>query len=172
MQKHGVVPVTIPSNAKEVLPDGIGMTEAVELLSRQKAEAVYNSIKDNPEYKDAVVLGADTIVYLDEIMGKPVDRADAYRMLSSIRGTHHYVATGVTLIYVENGRIETLHDITKVFCTNYSDEDIYEYIDTDEPYDKAGSYAIQGAFGKYIDHIEGDYENVMGLPFYRIEKLI
>ena len=65
-----------------------------------------------------------------------------------------------------------LSDVTEVFCKDYSDEDIREYLSMEEPYDKAGSYAIQGYFGRYIDHIEGDYENVVGLPFYRIEPIL
>ena len=91
-------------------------------------------------------------------------------MLRSYRGTYHYVVTGVSLIDTDRGRSEVLSDVTKVWCTNYSDEDIADYISREEPYDKAGSYAIQGYFGRYIDHIEGDYENVIGLPFYRIEQ--
>ena len=105
-------------------------------------------------------------------MGKPADAEDAFRMLDSIRGTSHYVVTGVALTDTSTGICTVLSDITEVHCKDYTDEDILHYISTEEPYDKAGSYAIQGYFGKYIDHIEGDYENVVGLPYYRIEPLI
>ena len=71
-----------------------------------------------------------------------------------------------------SGEARVLSDVTEVFCKDYSDGDIYGYLSMEEPYDKAGSYAIQGYFGQYIDHIEGDYENVVGLPFYRIEPFI
>ena len=178
LRKHGVEPIVIPSNAEEILPDGIGMEQAVELLAKQKAEAVYNEILTNPEYakyrdlKDAVVIGSDTIVYKGEILGKPKDVDDAFRMLSMYRGTHHYVVTGVALISLETGEISVLSDITTVYCTNYSDEQIYDYIEKDKPFDKAGAYAIQGLFREYIDHYDGDYENVMGLPFYRIENML
>ena len=178
LRKHGVEPIVIPSNAEEILPDGIGMEQAVELLAKQKAEAVYNEILTNPEYakyrglKDAVVIGSDTIVYKGEILGKPKDVDDAFRMLSMYRDTHHYVVTGVALISLETGEISVLSDITTVYCTNYSDEQIYDYIEKDKPFDKAGAYAIQGLFREYIDHYDGDYENVMGFPFHRIAELI
>jgi septum formation protein len=78
------------------------------------------------------------------------------------------VVTGVCLIDVNTGRETVLSDITDVWCKDYTDEDIEDYISRVEPYDKAGSYAIQGYFGRYIDHIDGDYENVVGLPYHRI----
>ena len=105
-------------------------------------------------------------------MGKPEDAADAFRMLDKIRGTVHYVVTGVALIDTDTGSVNVLSDVTKVYCKAYTDDDILDYISREEPYDKAGSYAIQGYFGRYIDHIDGDYENVVGLPYYRIEPLI
>lgn len=172
LNKHGIDPIILPQDADESLPEGIGMTGAVETLSSKKARACYESIKDDPRYEGCVIIGADTIVWKDEIMGKPADHDDAFRMLDKIRGTFHYVVTGVCLIDKDSGSETVLSDITTVHCINYSDEDIEAYISDTEPYDKAGSYAIQGHFGKYIDHIEGDYENVVGLPFYRIEEAI
>ena len=178
LNKHGIEPIVIPSNAEEHLPDGIGMEEAVKMLARQKAEAVYQELKANPELaaghdlRDAVIIGSDTIVYKDEILGKPKDAEDAFRMLSSYRGTYHYVVTGVALISVNTGDISILSDITTVYCKNYTDDQIREYIANEKPYDKAGAYAIQGPFMDYIDHYDGDYENVMGFPFHRIADLI
>lgn len=172
LNKHGIQPVVLPQDTDEALPEGIGMTDAVEMLASRKAHACYDSVKADPSYDGFVILGADTIVWKDEIMGKPVDRDDAWRMLDKIRGTHHYVVTGVCLIDINSGRETVLSDVTTVHCVDYSDDDIEDYISCEEPYDKAGSYAIQGRFGRYIDHIEGDYENVVGLPFYRIEKAL
>lgn len=168
LKKHGIEPVTLPQDTDETLPEGIGMTEAVEMLSSAKARACYEAVKDDPAYDGFIIIGADTIVWKDEIMGKPVDRDDAFRMLDSIRGTYHYVVTGVCLIDKSTGSEAVLSDVTTVHCVDYSDEDIDAYISSGEPFDKAGSYAIQGGFGRYIDHIDGDYENVVGLPFYRI----
>ncbi|MBO4504936.1 MAG: septum formation protein Maf [Lachnospiraceae bacterium] len=169
LNRHGIEPVILPQDTDESLPEGIGMTEAVEMLSSAKARACYDAVKDDPAYEGFVILGADTIVWKDEIMGKPEDKADAWRMLDRIRGTNHYVITGVCLIDVNSGSETAMNDVTAVHCVNYSDDDIDDYISGEEPYDKAGAYAIQGYFGRYIDHIDGDYENVMGLPFHIIE---
>ena len=172
LNKHGIEPLVMPTQADEALPFGIGMTEAVEMLALRKAEACRESIKDDPTLKDHLIIAADTIVWKDGILGKPVSREDAFRMLDAIRGTSHYVVTGVCLIDMKSGETKVLSDVTKVWCRDYSDEDINEYISMEEPYDKAGSYAIQGYFGRYIDHIEGDYENVVGLPFNRLHHEI
>ena len=170
LHKHGIDAVVIPAETDESLPDSIGMTEAVEMLAKRKAMACYDAVHN--EYPGHIIIGADTIVWKDQIMGKPRDHEDAYRMLDKIRGTVHYVVTGVALIDTDTGSCRVLSDITEVHCVNYSDADILDYISREEPYDKAGSYAIQGYFGRYIDHIDGDYENVVGLPFYRIEPFI
>jgi septum formation protein len=172
MHRHGIDPVVMPQDTDESLPDGIGMNEAVEMLAAAKARACYSVVKDDPAYDGSIIVGSDTIVWKDEIMGKPADKDDAFRMLDKIRGTFHYVVTGVSLIDVDSGKETVLNDVTHVHCVNYSDEDIEDYISRAEPYDKAGSYAIQGYFGRYIDHIDGDYENVVGLPFYRIEEAL
>ena len=172
MNKHGIEPLVMPTQADESLPPGIGMTEAVEMLARRKAEACRESIKDDPSFADDVIVAADTIVWKDGILGKPVSKEDAFRMLDAIRGISHYVVTGVCLIDMRSGKTTVLSDVTEVFCRDYSDEDIDEYLSMEEPYDKAGSYAIQGYFGRHIDHIDGDYENVVGLPYYRIEPYL
>ena len=170
LHRHGIDALIIPADTDETLPEGIGMTDAVEMLAKRKAMACYDAVHE--QYPGHLIIGADTIVWKDEIMGKPADADDAYRMLDKIRGTVHYVVTGVAVIDTDTGSCSVFSDITEVHCKNYTDADILEYISMEEPYDKAGSYAIQGYFGKHIDHIEGDYENVVGLPYYRIEPLI
>ena len=170
LRKHGIEPVVIPSEVDETLPDGIDMREAVKSLALRKAEASYNAIRGTADSEDAIIIGSDTIVYKDEIMGKPKDFDDAFRMLSTIRNTEHYVATGVALINTNTGESKVFCDVTTVYCKDYSDMEIREYIENTKPFDKAGSYAIQGEFGKYIDHIDGDYENVVGLPFHILEE--
>lgn len=180
MKNHGIMPVVMPTDVDESLPPDVGMTEAVEILAERKARACYDAVKAGASFSSVtasdddscLIIGADTIVWKDEIMGKPHDAEDAFRMLDKIRGTHHYVVTGVALIDAKSGDAAVLSDITTVYCVNYSDEDILDYISSEEPYDKAGSYAIQGYFGRYIDHIDGDYENVVGLPFCRIEPFL
>ena len=172
LKKHGIDAIIMPTDTDETLPEGVGMYEAVEMLSSRKALACYRSVVNDPAYAEHVIIAADTIVWKDDIMGKPVDRDDAFRMLDKIRGTFHYVVTGITMIDTTTGSCTVFSDTTTVHCKPYTDDDINEYLDMDEPYDKAGSYAIQGWFGRHIDRIEGDYENVVGLPFYRIEHLI
>ena len=187
LRKHGIEPIVIPSNAEEILPDDIGMEEAVIMLATDKACSVYREIKANPsvltdaikasnvtdyDLGNALIIGSDTIVYKDEIMGKPKDADDAFRMISKYRNTYHYVVTGISLVDLNTGNISVLSDITTVYCKDMSDEQIRKYIEKEQPYDKAGAYAIQGPFIEYIDHYDGDYENVMGFPFHRIADLI
>lgn len=117
-----------------------------------------------------IIIAADTTVYKDEIMGKPADKADGFRMLSALRKDVHYVVTGVALVEAGAQNARVFYEITKVFFKDYSDEELSAYLDTDEAYDKAGGYAIQGYFSRYTDHIEGDYDNVVGFPWKRIEK--
>ncbi len=173
LEKHDIQAVIIPTDVCEDLPEGIGMIEAVKTLAERKARSCFDIIRQDAElsarYEGHVIIGSDTIVWKDEIMGKPISEEDAIRMLHAIRDTSHYVVTGVCLIDVNSGDSAVISDITTVWCKDYSDEDIAEYLSHEDLYDKAGSYAIQGYFGRYIDHIDGDYENVVGLPYYRIE---
>lgn len=137
-----------------------------EELSKQKAEVVAQGIEDG------IIVGADTVVSVDgEILGKPVDRADAKRMIQSLQGRSHMVYTGVTIICKEKGKTvqeRTFSEGTKVYVASMNEEEIAAYIDTKEPYDKAGAYGIQGIFSKHIKKIEGDYFNVVGLPVHRL----
>ncbi len=172
LRNHGIDPIVMPADADETLPDNIDMESAVRLLALKKARACYESLVSKAEFSDCLIIGADTIVYKDEIMGKPEDRTDARRMLEIIRGTHHFVSTGVAIIDVSTGKECVTNVVTRVICKEYSDADIEDYLDSDEPYDKAGAYAIQGYFGRYVDSFEGDYENVVGLPFNAISEYL
>lgn len=178
-EAHGLAPSISPMDVDETLPQGISADDAVMFLSLKKGLAAEEAFAGTPrEHEHALIVSADTIVYaLDitsgkwTIMGKPKDGEDAWRMLSSIRGTSHKVVTGVTVIDISGEQRLltapkiTFCDETAVYVEAVSDEDLHAYIDSGEPYGKAGGYAIQLGFGKYIDHIEGDYENVVGFPF-------
>lgn len=172
LNKHGYTPIVMPSDIDETIPNGMEPSEAVKFLSLKKAKATYNQIKNLDEYKESIIIASDTIVFKDEIMGKPIDENDAFRMLSKIKDASHQVITGVAILFTSNSKIENFSDTTTVYCKDLSDKEIWDYIKTGEPMDKAGSYAIQGIFNKYIDHIDGDYENVVGLPFYRISEFL
>jgi septum formation protein len=128
----------------------------VRRLSRAKAEAVHRAPGE-------VVLGADTVVLVDEhILEKPIDAADAARMLNLLSGREHSVLTGICI--VGSHRSVGAHEETRVRFMELTGAEIDEYISSGEPMDKAGAYAIQGLASKFIDRIEGDYFNVVGLP--------
>ncbi|MBR5321362.1 MAG: septum formation protein Maf [Clostridia bacterium] len=153
------------ADADETIPDGTKPEDAVVFLAARKAMAVNRA-------DDETVLGADTIVVLNNrILGKPKDREDAFNMLKSLSGRVHSVFTGVCII--ENGKSMTFAEETQVEFLPLSDEDIYKYIDTNDCYDKAGAYGIQGYASKFIRRISGDYFNVVGLPISAIfEKFL
>ncbi|MDD2258663.1 MAG: Maf family protein [Bacilli bacterium] len=128
----------------------------------------------NCEFSSNIIVCADTIVVKNNvILGKPKSKEDAFKTLKMLQNDVHYVYTAVLIQYKKYKKVFV--EKTKVYIDSLTDEEIELYIDTTEPYDKAGSYAIQGVFGKYIKKIEGDYYNVMGLPInlvYReIEKI-
>lgn len=153
------------ADADETIPDGTRPEDAVVFLAARKAMAVECA-------EDEAVLGADTIVVLDnKILGKPKNREDAFNMLKSLSGRVHSVFTGVCII--ENGSSMTFAEETQVEFLPLSDEDIYKYIDTNDCYDKAGAYGIQGYASKFVRRINGDYFNVVGLPISAIfEKFL
>ena len=145
----------------------------VEKLSERKATAVKEKRAGNTpsgqpgEVPRELIIGADTVVcYEDEILGKPKDAEDAYRMLSLLQGKSHKVYTGVTLLL--DGKTYSFHEETEVELYPMTEEEIREYISVENCYDKAGSYAIQGFFARYIKGIQGDYNNVVGLPVARL----
>lgn len=143
--------------------------EIVEELSFQKAAEVAEKYRDGVE--QTVIIGADTIVaFGKEIMGKPKDEADAVSMLEKLQNNTHQVYTGVTLILLtgKEQKTVTFHEKTDVEMYPMSPEQIAAYVQTKEPMDKAGSYAIQGKCAAYIKGICGDYNNVVGLPVARL----
>lgn len=133
----------------------------VSALSRLKAEAVLPKVE-----KASLILGADTVVALDgEILGKPQDEAEAFRMLRLISGRVHEVFTGVTLLPADpDTPSETFSVRTLVHVYPLTDAEIRAYIKSGEPMDKAGAYGIQGRFSRFISSIEGSWTSVVGLP--------
>lgn len=117
--------------------------------------------------KDSVIIGADTVVAVDgKILGKPKDFEDAFDMIKSIQGKSHSVYTGVTILYRDTKIC--FAEESKVYVYDMTDDEIVAYIETGDGEGKAGSYAIQGVFAKYIKKIDGDYYNIVGLPVARI----
>lgn len=158
--------------------------EVVMELSRQKALDVFTSLReaqegrrgepiDSPEEsrEDYLVIGADTIVAHDgKILGKPSDKAEAKEMLSLLQGGSHHVYTGVTLCFHSDKGDQTVsfYEATGVSFYSMTEEEIDSYVAGGEPMDKAGAYGIQGEGARYIRKIEGDYNNVVGLPVGRL----
>ncbi len=153
----------IVSEAEETLPDGIAPVDVPGYLAGVKAQAVA------AEHPDDIVIGADTVVILDDqVLGKPKDADDAFRMLRSLSGKAHTVITGCAII--QDGRMTTFADHTRVEFYPLSDREILDYIATGEPFDKAGAYGIQGRGCVLVKRIEGDFFNVMGLPVARLKR--
>ena len=134
-------------------------------IAKKKCDSIAN------DYPHDLVICADTIVVIEgKVLGKPRDKEEARKMIQTLQGKTHEVYTSVVL--KKEDQEENFTEITKVRIGKLTDEEIEAYINTTEPYDKAGGYAIQGIFGKYVESIEGDYYNVMGLPIYRLNKII
>ena len=140
--------------------------QIVEELSLRKARAVAESADE-----DDLIIAADTVVALEgAVLGKPEDEVSAFSMLSALSGNRHYVYTGVTVI--QGDKVVTQHEMTTVTFRELEPEEITNYIATGEPMDKAGAYGIQGLGALLVSGIKGDYFNVMGLPVYRLGRIL
>lgn len=164
----------LPGNTEEKTKS-TDPAEMVQELSCLKASEIFEGLSDE-EKAESLVIGADTVVALDgQILGKPGNEEKAVKMLSSLQGRSHHVYTGVTLIWQQEDETEGLHKNSRTFSeetlvTMYpmSVREIEDYVATGEPMDKAGAYGIQGRCAAWIQKIEGDYSNVVGLPVGRL----
>ena len=141
--------------------------EIVRSISRKKAEAARDLAGD----REALIIAADTMVFLDGArLGKPRSEAEAFAMLSALSGRTHQVRTGVTVSRGE--RMETRTETTSVAFRPLHQDEIWGYIRTGEPFDKAGGYGVQGKAALFVRKIEGDYFNVMGLPLFLLGGML
>lgn len=155
----------VVSDVEEIIPVNMNPLEASEYLARLKAEDI------SEKYSESLVIGCDTSVILDgEIMGKPLDENQCREYLEKLSGNVHIVATGCCLIFRE--KIKTFTEYTKVYFRSLTNEEIENYIASGEPFDKAGGYAIQGKGSLFINKIDGDFFNVVGLPLCRLNNEI
>lgn len=159
----------ITSPYKESFTDVDGLSPCEQAIKLASLKAFYAS----KEYNDGLVIGADTIVVLEnnQILGKPRNKSDAEEMLNKLSGKMHYVITGISIVDCKSLRTVAKSSTTKVFFRKLQDKEIRRYIQTNEPYDKAGGYAIQGLASIFIERIEGCYYNVVGFPipiFYEL----
>ncbi len=165
LEHLGLAPEVMVSGADENIAPSTPPGLYTELLSERKGEAVV------PYAGDRMVIASDTVVYADgEILGKPRDRDDAIRMLRLLSGSTHTVFSGAAVFY--NGRCERTHDETLVRFRELTDAEIERYVDSGEPFDKAGGYGIQDRASVFIEGISGDYFNVVGLPVYKLFRMI
>ena len=159
---------SIPSDADETFDKTRSPEQNVISTAYKKAKQVYDS---NVIADDTIVIGVDTIVVCDgQVFTKPDDRADAYRMIAMYSGRTHSVLSGVSLI--SNKQTLTFCEESQVTFIDLSAEEIETYLATNEPYDKAGAYGIQGLAGLFVQRIEGCYYNIMGLPISALYRIL
>jgi septum formation protein len=159
----------IAGNIEEIIDESLSLTQKIEKLALQKAEAVAQNL-----YGDFVVIGADTIVELDgEILGKPQNIDDAKRMIRNLSGKSHNVITAIALIPTNTKyKVITTHQVTPVKFKELSEKEIENYVSYGESMDKAGAYAVQGFGVLIIEGIYGCYTNVVGLPIPLLNKTL
>lgn len=156
----------VSPDVDETVDDDLPPAQVVEELSLRKARAVAEG-----SHEDDLIIAADTVVSFEgAVLGKPSNEREAFAMLSGLSGNRHYVYTGVTVIQGE--RAVTQHEVTAVAFRDIEPDEIADYIATGEPMDKAGAYGIQGVGSLLVSGIDGDYFNVMGLPVYRLGRIL
>jgi septum formation protein len=166
LQQLGFTFAVVPSDVPETPHPGEAPAAFARRIARAKATAVAR------RHPGAVVLGADTVVVVDgEILGKPTDRADARRMLERLSGRAHRVLTAVTLVGAGAAVEDTLVE-TEVEFRRLDAADIDTYLDSGEPFDKAGAYAVQGGAEAFVTRLNGSYSNVVGLPVDEVAALL
>lgn len=153
----------VSTDADETLPENIAPEEASEYLAKIKAECALRNTDD----KSAIIIGCDTTVICDNhILGKPKNSGQCRAFLELLSGRTHKVVTGCAIS--SGAKMRSFSVVTDVTFRHLSDEDINDYISTDEPYDKAGGYAVQGKGALLIEKIDGDFFNVVGLPVSKL----
>ncbi|MGD9580955.1 MAG: nucleoside triphosphate pyrophosphatase [Vampirovibrionia bacterium] len=158
----------IPADIEETIDNSKIPEEIVKELSFQKAEHIAKKVSE-----PSVIIGSDTIVVINnKILGKPIDEKDAFNMLQELSGKVHQVISGIAII--DNKTNKTFIDCVSsdVYFRELSKEEIIKYIETKEPMDKAGAYAIQGIASIFIEKIEGCYNNIVGLPVFTVAKAL
>ena len=169
LKQMGIDCLVMPADIDETALSGESPSYYVLRLAEQKALAI--ALKLNGHYANMPILAADTTVALqNEIFGKPENQADAFNMLKKLSNSTHQVHTAIALVF--NGKFETALNTSLVTMMPLSDAMINAYIATNEPMDKAGSYAIQGLAGSWVVRIEGSYTGVMGLPVHETAMLL
>jgi len=172
LEQVGIPFTVIPSDAKENIDKIVCPEEYVRIISERKAKDIAEKIL-NTEYINPVILAADTIVVIGgRILGKPGSFDEAYSMLSMLSGNWHEVMTGVSVIDTETGINQSHVEKTRVKIRSLDHDSILRYINSGEPFDKAGAYGVQALGALLVERIEGDYFNVVGLPLYKVSIML
>ena len=161
----------IVSDEEEVVDKSLTVLENCQNISYQKALNVFKKVKE-----DSIIISCDTVVCKDnELIGKPKDKLDATLMLKKLSGTSHIVYSCLTVLKVKNQKIiEEYKEVGEglVYVDNLSNEEIEDWINKGNPYNKAGGYAIQEEFGKYVTKVEGDFYSIVGLPLNKLYQIL
>ena len=161
----------IVSDEEEVIDKSLTVLENCQNISYQKALNVLKKVKE-----DSIIISCDTVVCKDnELIGKPKDKLDATLMLKKLSGTSHIVYSCLTVLKVKNQKIiEEYKEVGKclVYVDSLSDDEIEDWINKGNPYNKAGGYAIQEEFGKYVTKVEGDFYSIVGLPLNKLYQIL
>ncbi|HHW02029.1 MAG TPA: septum formation inhibitor Maf [Thermoanaerobacterales bacterium] len=166
LSQLGICFTVDPSDSEENADINMPPDAVAVALAEKKA------MKVALRYNEGIVIGADTIVVInDKILGKPQDAEQAMEMLSLLSGRWHFVYTGIALVDAETRRRIKDYEVSKVKFKNLSEREIKNYIRTGEPFDKAGAYGIQGRGSLFVEKIEGCYYNIVGLPLFKLNAL-
>ena len=170
MDKLNIPFEVITQNTSEIFNKSGNIYEQCMEVAKEKAMAVYKDIEE-----DCIVIGSDTVViYNNKIYGKPKNLNEAYNMIKSFSNNNHEVISSLCLLIKKNGKeyIESTYDKSIVKVMNLTDDEIYEWINNNDVLTRAGAYAIQDGFGKYIESITGDYFSIVGLPLHKLYVLL
>lgn len=160
----------IPSNFDEKVDINLSFEEQSKEIAYEKAKDIFDNTQG-----DRTIIGADTLVILDQKqLGKPKTREEAIQMLTNLQGRSHIVYTSMAILIEKNGELKEYKELnqTRVWIKKMSLKEIENYVDSENPYDKAGGYAIQSCFAVFIDKIEGDYATIIGLPISRVYSIL
>ncbi len=167
LENFGIDFEVMSSNIVERVNYDESPEQIVMALAFQKAIDICNKINE-----DSIIIAADTVVYKDRVLGKPVDSEDAMDMLSILQNSVHYVYSGLAVLDSNKNKKFVTYERTIVKMKKISNDKIKRYIESGEVWDKAGAYAIQGMGGAFVEWIQGDYFNVVGLPVSKLHDIL
>ncbi len=172
LQTAGFVFNVHPVKVSEIPDKNLNIDEQILDIAARKAKVAFSELKIT-SHKDFLLLTADTmVVYHTQTLGKPRNQVEAYNFLKLLSGKTHEVKTGLYLVESLGGKIASHIETSQVSFRNLSDDEIWTYIQSGEPMDKAGAYAVQGLGGKFVEQFIGEYDNIVGLPVKAFENIL